>query len=163
MGPSVIIGVMGGADHVSSQALNAAESLGKLIAKEGWILLTGGRNLGIMDVACRGAKEAGGLTLGILPDEKKFATSSYVDIPIYTGMGEARNVINVLSSDVVVACPGASGTISEVALALKSSKPVIAMGFDDKGLFSDMESRCYMHRAQTPEETITLIKKLLQD
>lgn len=161
MGPSVVIGVMGGADHVSSQALEAAETLGGLIAQEGWILLTGGRNLGVMDVSCRGAKKQGGLTLGVLPDEREFATSMYVDIPIYTGMGEARNVINVLTSDVVVACPGASGTISEVALALKSSKPVILMGLDDKGLFSEMDSSCYLYKAETPQETIKLIKQLL--
>ena len=156
-----IIGVMGGADHVSSYALDEAERLGGLIAEEGWILLTGGRNLGVMDVACRGAKGKGGLTLGILPDEREFATSTYVDIPIYTGMGEARNVINVLSSDVVVACPGASGTLSEVALALKSSKPVILMGLDDKGLFRDMDADSYLYEAHSPEETIILIKKLL--
>ena len=161
MGPMVVIGVVGGSDHVSSRALEQAKELGALIAKENWVLLTGGRNLGVMDWSSRGAKEAGGLTIGILPDEKPFATSGYVDIPIYTGLGEARNVINVLSSDVVVACPGASGTISEVALALKTSKPVILMGLDEKGLFQEMDCSCYLSSAQSPQETICLIKKIL--
>ena len=162
MGSSAIIGVAGGMDHVSSQDLENAETLGGFIAQKGWFLLTGGRNLGIMDRASKGAKFHGGTTIGILPDEKEFATSSYIDIPIYTGMGEARNVINVLSSDVVVACPGASGTISEVALALKSSKPVILMGLDDKGLFKALDSSCYLHFSDTPEETIIIIEKLLR-
>lgn len=157
----VIIGVMGGKDMLSAQALVDAERLGEMIAEKGWILLNGGRDLGIMQASAKGAKNKGGLTIGILPDKGEFATSQYIDIPIYTGMGDARNVINVLSSDVVVACPGATGTISEVALAIMSRKEVILMGLDDRGLFADISKNNYVHYVNTPEEVVEKIEELL--
>ncbi|PSN17937.1 cytochrome [filamentous cyanobacterium CCP5] len=124
-----IIGVMGPAD-ASAVQVETAYALGQAIAREGWILLTGGRNVGIMDAACRGAKAAGGLTVGILPTATPRNISSGVDIPILTGLGNARNNLNVLSSQVVVAYGLGPGTASEVALALKSKRPVILLGAD---------------------------------
>jgi hypothetical protein len=104
--------------------------LGQLIARAGWILLTGGRRVGVMDAASRGAKTVpGSITVGVLPDDYRSAdVSDSVDIAIFTGMGDARNVVNVLSSDVVVACgAGTPGTASEIALALKAGRPVILL------------------------------------
>lgn len=121
-----IIGVMGPriADKVT---LDSAYMLGELIANEGYILLTGGGNSGVMHEALRGAKSANGLTIGVLIDNHSNNMSQYVDVPIVTGMGSARNNINVLSSTMVVACGIGSGTASEVALALKADKDVILL------------------------------------
>jgi uncharacterized protein (TIGR00725 family) len=120
-----IIGVMGPGERASQKDIDHAYELGKLIAKQNWILLTGGRNMGVMDAASKGAKHSGGLTVGILPSENKDGISEFVDIPICTGIGSGRNNINVLSSDVIIACGTGAGTISEVMLALKARKPVL--------------------------------------
>lgn len=123
-----VIGIMGAGDRAPVAALELAEALGEAVARRGWILLTGGRDAGVMQAASRGAKRIdGSLTVGILPDESG-GTSPFVDVAIYTGMGNARNAINVLSSDVVIAVgAGGPGTASEVALALKSGKPVVLL------------------------------------
>jgi uncharacterized protein (TIGR00725 family) len=125
--PKIIIGVMGPGETATQQDLSNAYELGRLIASQGWVLLTGGRKVGVMDAACRGAKSADGLTIGILPTNHSNGISSAVDIPILTDLGNARNNINVLSSQVVIACGMGAGTASEIALALKASKPVILL------------------------------------
>lgn len=99
----------------------AAYHLGSMIAENGWILLNGGRGVGIMEASARGARDRGGITVGILPDDNDDRVSEHIEIPILTGMGSARNCINVLSSHFIVACPGQAGTLSEIALALKCS------------------------------------------
>lgn len=92
---------MGPGSGASNADLENAYQLGQLIAKESWVLLTGGRKVGVMDAASRGAKAAGGLTVGILPDNNVNAVSEAVDIPIFTDMGNARNNINVLSLSLI--------------------------------------------------------------
>lgn len=124
-----VIGVMGGAS-VSEAVRALAETLGALIAKRGWVLLNGGRNAGVMAASARGARSAGGTVIGILPDRDTSGAAPDLDFAIVTGLGDARNVVNVLSSDVVIACPGGAGTLSEVALALKNAKHVILVGWD---------------------------------
>lgn len=124
---AVVIGVMGGGRVTPAQE-DQAYRLGALIAINGWVLLNGGRDAGIMAASARGAWEHGGLTIGILPDDNPGGCSPFIRIPILTGMGQARNVINVLSSHVVVACPGGAGTLGEIALALKAGRPVVLMG-----------------------------------
>lgn len=126
----IIIGVMGPGEKATAHDLQNAYQLGKLIAQQGWILLTGGRNVGVMDAASQGAKSAQGLVLAILPDDNKKGISEAVDIAIFTDMGNARNNINVLSSDVVIACGMGAGTASEIALALKANKQVILWNDD---------------------------------
>jgi len=101
---------MGPGDKATTSDINRAYHLGQLIADNGWVLLTGGRNVGVMDAASRGAKMVGGLTIGILPSNDTRAMSDAVDIAIVTDMGNARNSINVLSSDVVIACGMGIGT-----------------------------------------------------
>lgn len=81
-----------------------------------------------MEAACRGAKQAGGLTLGILPGNSRYEGNAYLDISIPTGMGEMRNVLVVRSSDAVLAVGGGFGTLSEIALALKLDKPIAGVG-----------------------------------
>jgi uncharacterized protein (TIGR00725 family) len=122
-----IVGVMGSGEGATPTDIEIAHELGKQIASQGWVLLTGGRSEGVMHAANQGAKQAGGLTVGILPGEDTTGMSSAVDIPIVTGIGSARNNINVLSSDVVIACGMGRGTASEIALALKAQKPVILL------------------------------------
>lgn len=122
-----IVGVMGPGERAREDQVRDAYELGRLIAKEGWVVLSGGRNAGVMDAVSRGAKEAGGLTIGILPTLDREMISAAVDIPIITDMGSARNNINVLTSDLIIACGMGTGTASEVALALKANKPVILL------------------------------------
>lgn len=157
----LIIGVMGGGKAASPVDCQIAYRLGELIAREGWLLLNGGRPAGIMEASARGAKENGGLTIGILPDHSSCSASRYIDIPIVTGMGDGRNYINVLSSDVVVALPGKAGTISEVALGLKSCKKVILLNFNVGELFDSYLAEGLLHTADTPEEAIRIIKNML--
>jgi len=154
-----IIGVMGGGE-VSGDALNQSYLLGSLIAGQGWILLNGGRNAGVMDASAKGARDHGGLTIGILPDNDRSRVSDHILIPIVTGMGSARNAINVLSSDVVVACPGGPGTLSEIALALKAAKPVILFHFDAGNLPDRFEKDSLVHRAETAEQVIEIIQMI---
>ncbi len=159
MKKSLIIGVMGGGE-ASRQTLAYACELGERIAENGWILLNGGRKAGVMAASAQGAAARGGLTIGILPDDNPAAASEHIAIPILTGLGNARNCINVLSSNVVVACPGGAGTLSEIALALKNNRPVITMGFylgEIPGIYLD---RRLLHAAETPAEVIDRIKKM---
>lgn len=122
-----IIGVMGPGEGASEADRRLAYELGQAIAREKWVTLCGGRNSGVMEAVTRGAKEAGGLTIGILPGVDLRGASEDLDLAIVTGMGDARNNINVLSSKVVIACGIGKGTASEIALALKAKRPVILL------------------------------------
>lgn len=128
----IIIGIMGPGTGATPEDIEQAENLGKLIAEAGWVVLTGGRNVGVMEAASKGAQQAGGLTVGILPSENNHDASQYVDIPICTGMGSGRNNINVLSSDIVIALGSGAGTTSEIMLALKAQKPLILLHPSEK-------------------------------
>ena len=161
MSKYIVIGVMGGGS-TSPESWQEAYRLGSLIADQGWILLNGGRNVGIMEASAKGACDSGGITVGILPDETDRQASAYVQIPILTGMGSARNCINVLSSRVVVACQGGAGTFSEIALALKYQRHVILMNCDVGGLFGGYVDNGLLQTAGSPEETITRIKSILK-
>lgn len=104
-----------------------ALELGKEIACRKAVLVCGGLG-GVMEAAAKGAKEAGGITVGILPGTDKHAANPFIDITVTTGMGEGRNLIVALSADAVIAVGGALGTLSELAFALKHKKPVIGLG-----------------------------------
>jgi hypothetical protein len=157
-----IVGVMGPGGDATPRDEETARELGKLIAREGWVLLTGGRDSGVMEAASRGAKEAGGLTVGILPTADTEGMSTSVDIPIVTGMGQARNNINVLSSEVVFACGLGPGTAAEVALALKANKPVIFVGGHRGTLdfFTSLGETRVLTTA-TPAEAIEVAKRFV--
>lgn len=154
---------MGPGDDPTRKDLDVAYQLGSLIAQEGWILLTGGRNVGVMDAASKGSSEASGITIGIIPDEDKKRMSQYVDIPILTGMGSARNNINVLSSDVVIACGMGAGTMSEVMLAIKSGKNILLLNQTDKtkAFLEELEYSKLLF-VETPEHAIAEIRTLLK-
>ena len=105
----------------------AAEEVGRGLGEAGVVLVCGGRG-GVMEAACRGAKAAGGLTLGILPGEERRDANAFVEVALPTGLGEARNALVVRAADAVIAIAGEYGTLSEIALALKMGKPVIGLG-----------------------------------
>lgn len=156
-----IVGVMGSGHPITGAERALAQHLGALIAGCGWVLLTGGSAAGVMDAASQGAHDAGGLVIGVLKGEDVGEASAYVDIAIRTGMGDARNVINVLSSDVVIALPGGAGTLSEIALALKSDRIVIALGWDPGAAFRAAgNGRLLM--ASTAEEAVSLAQHTLE-
>lgn len=121
------MGVMGPGGGAREEDLAAAYELGRLVAREGWALVTGGRAAGVMEAASRGAKEEGGLVVGILPGEDASGANDFVDLAVVTGLGQARNNVNVLTARAVVACGMGAGTASEVALALKAGKPVVLL------------------------------------
>ena len=116
--PRIIVGIMGPGETATGDDCDVAARLGEAAAERGWVVLTGGRPPGVMEAALRGARRRNGLTIGILPGSTAEGASPAADIRIVTGLGEARNVINVLSSDVVCVCGMSAGTASEVALAI---------------------------------------------
>lgn len=159
-----VVGVMGGSTAKPDVA-EMAERLGELIAKKDWVLLNGGRNKGVMAASARGARKAGGIVIGILPDKTATKASPDLDIAILTNMGDARNAINVLSSDVVIACPGSLGTLSEIVLALKSDKRVILLGYD-KPPSEELEKfhkRGQLTLANDPEDAVAQAAAALQE
>lgn len=122
----MIVAVIGDGS-CSVETARQAEEVGRLLAESGAAVVCGGLG-GVMEAACRGAKGAGGLTVGILPGRSRRDANRYVDIPIVTGMGEARNVIVVSSGQSVIAVSGGFGTLSEIAHALKQGIPVVGLG-----------------------------------
>jgi uncharacterized protein (TIGR00725 family) len=154
-----------GAGEPDPEMLETARRLGRLVAEAGWVVLTGGRPAGVMEAACAGAKSVpGSLTIGVLPTGPEGPVSAYVDVAIFTGMGDARNAINVLSSDVVVACQGKGpGTASEVALSLKAGRPTILLAPPPAAavFFRSLASSSPFHEAATPEAVVDLIERRL--
>ncbi|MFQ5825100.1 MAG: TIGR00725 family protein [bacterium] len=120
-----IIGVIGGS-QCSPEIEKLAEEVGSWIAQKGGILICGGLS-GVMEAACRGAKKRKGTTIGILPGNQKTEANSFVDLPIVTGMGDARNIIIVRTSNVVIAVDGEYGTLSEISFCLKFKVPVVGL------------------------------------
>ena len=125
MNEKKFIAVIGGGEPSAEEA-KMAEEIGRQLAKQDAVLVCGGLG-GIMEAACRGAQSEGGLTIGILPGESRRAANSYVQIPIVTGMGYARNVVVVKSAQAVIAIGGSYGTLSEISHALQSGIPVIGL------------------------------------
>jgi uncharacterized protein (TIGR00725 family) len=157
-----VVGVMGAGEAARQRDVRLAEALGERIAAEGWILLTGGRDAGVMAAANRGAKRvAGSLTIGILPSESG-PVAADVDVAVFTGMGSARNAVNVLTSDVVVACgDGGAGTASEIALAVKSRKPVVLLAAPGIAREFVRTLRADVGEASTVEQAIELVRGAL--
>jgi len=121
----MIIGVIGDSSCPPEEA-KLAESVGELLAQQGATIVCGGLG-GVMEAVCRGAKSKGGLTIGILPGKNSSTANPWVDIPVVTGLGEARNVVVAKSAQAIIAIGGNYGTLSEIAYALKSSIPVIGL------------------------------------
>ena len=119
------IAVIGG-HSCSKEIARIAEEAGKGIAELGATLICGGLG-GVMEASCKGAKSAGGKTIGILPGHDKKEANPYVDIPIATGLGYMRNNLVVKNADMVIAIDGKEGTLSEIAFALQMKKPILGL------------------------------------
>jgi len=120
------IGVIG-ANECNQKIYNIAERVGNLIAEKSAVLVCGGRG-GVMEAAAKGARKSKGKTIGILPGLNRNEANDYIDYPIATGIGQARNLVVVLNSDAIIAVGGEYGTLSEIALALKHGISVVAVG-----------------------------------
>ncbi|HYR63766.1 MAG TPA: TIGR00725 family protein [Actinomycetota bacterium] len=131
----------------------AAFEVGALVAASGAILVCGGGG-GAMEAACRGAKSAGGVTVGILPGATRADANPSVDIALPTGMGEARNTLVVRAADAVIAVGGGVGTLSEIGLALKMGKPVVGLGTWEVAPPPGETPLATVRRAGTPDEAV---------
>ena len=146
------IGVIGGRE-VAPEILNAAEEVGRQIGRRGAVLICGGMG-GVMEAACRGAKEAEGTTVGILPVLSADDGNPHLDVVIPTGMGLARNAIIINSCDGVIAVGGKYGTLSEMAFALQKGVPLVSLeswDFDKS-----------MHSVKSPQEAIECLFRMIE-
>jgi hypothetical protein len=146
------IGVIG-AGACGSEIRALAEMVGREVAKRGGFLLCGGLE-GVMEAAACGAKQEGGITLGILPGTLRTEANPWIDIAVLSGMGHARNALIAQSSDALIAVNGEYGTLSEIALGLKMGKPVIVL--ESKW---EIEG---VHRAKSPQEAVERAFRLIQ-
>ena len=142
---SVYIGVVG-ASECDQDAASVAEGVGRSIAGEGAVLVCGGLG-GVMKAAARGAKQAGGFTIGLLPGTNRMAANEYIDLAIATGLGHFRNFLIAQTVDAVIAVTGKYGTLSEMAMGLTLGKTVVGLGsWEIEGVVS----------ASSPEEAVRL-------
>jgi uncharacterized protein (TIGR00725 family) len=116
-----------GAGECDAAAASLAEEVGERLARSGCVLVTGGLG-GVMEAASRGAGRAGGLVVGILPGAAASDANRWVDVPIATGMGDARNAVLVNTAEALIAVGGSYGTLSEIAFALRRGRPIASLG-----------------------------------
>jgi uncharacterized protein (TIGR00725 family) len=146
----MIIAVIGDSS-CSPQEAKLAETVGELLAQQGATIICGGLG-GVMEAVCRGAKSKGGLTVGILPGQDSSTANPWVEIPVVTGIGEARNVAVVKSAQAAIAIGGSYGTLSEIAYALKNNIPVI--GLNTWSLSRNGQEDDSIIRAQSATEAV---------
>jgi uncharacterized protein (TIGR00725 family) len=140
-----------GAGRATAEQEQLAEEVGRELAQAGAVVVCGGLG-GVMEAACRGAKDGGGATLGILPGLDRSQANAFVDVAVPTGLGEARNALVVRAADALVAVGGEYGTLSEIALARKSGRAVIGLG--TWALGQDAAGQPHVLMVQTPEEAV---------
>jgi hypothetical protein len=150
------ISVVGGGS-ASEHEREQAREVGRRLAAAGAVVLCGGLG-GVMEAACEGARTAGGLTVGILPGLDAAAANPWVELPIVTGIGEARNVLVALSAQAVIAVGGELGTLSEIALARKHRIPVVTLG--SWTLQERPEIARGLHPVESPEEAVDAALRL---
>ena len=141
------VSVIGGG-RIGSDVAETAAAVGKLLGQRGHTVVCGGLG-GVMEAACRGAKEAGGKTIGVLPGENPAEANEYVDVAVATGLGHARNALVVMNGDAVVAIDGSGGTLSEVGFSFVYEKPIAGLEtHDGEGV----------EAGATPEEAVTYVE-----
>jgi uncharacterized protein (TIGR00725 family) len=155
----IFIGVIGGSE-VSPQIAQLAEEVGREIARQGAVLVCGGLG-GVMEAACKGASDEGGLTIGILPGDNRQTANEYVKIPIVTGIGYARNVAVVKTAQAVIAIDGSYGTLTEIGHALQSGIPVI--GLKTWSISMDGRADSNIIIAKSPRDAVDKAMKLLKN
>lgn len=154
-----IIAVIGGGECTPKEA-SLAEEVGRELARQGAILVCGGLT-GVMEAACRGASQAGGTTIGILPGDNQRSANPYVQIPIVTGIGMARNVIVVKSAQAVIAIDGSYGTLSEIGHALQSGIPVVGLG--TWSLSRSGQQDTSIIRVDSPSDAVSIALSLIDE
>jgi uncharacterized protein (TIGR00725 family) len=156
---AVYVGVIGGR-RCSAEIAELAFQVGSGIAEQGWILVCGGMG-GVMEQACRGARSRNGVTLGILPGGSRNSANPYLSCSVVTGLGEARNVLVVKSSQAIIAVDGSYGTLSEIALANAAGIPVV--GLRSWRLDADQNSgrRLFTQMVDSPNEAIRAVQSLI--
>jgi len=127
------VGVCGPGEATRAEVA-AGEQTGKLLADHGCVVACGGLG-GVMEAVCKGAKSAGGTTIGIIPSYEKRSANAWVDHVICSGLGQARNAVLVATGDVVIAIAGGFGTLSEIGLALKLDRPVVLLPVEKSSVF----------------------------
>lgn len=155
MGPYIAVI---GASQPPPDIAEAGRRVGELVAQAGAVLVCGGRG-GVMESACRGAKSAGGLTVGLLPGMARAEANPYVDIALPTGLGDARNALVVSSADVVIAVGGGPGTLSEIGLARTMGRPVVGLRTWEATAPSGADLG--IARAASPEEAVAMALEAL--
>jgi uncharacterized protein (TIGR00725 family) len=157
-----VIAIIGSGRDIEPAVTNARK-LGRLVAESGWVLISGGRDDGVMKAANEGAKKVKqSVTIGILPN-REAEVSSDVDVAIVTDTGEARNNIIVLSADVVIACGvDGAGTASEISLAIKNGKPVVLLGASEAAsAFFAYIGLDQISTASSPSEAIDIVNAIV--
>ncbi len=144
-----------GPSQPTAEIAETAYEVGKLIAARGWVLASGG-GPGVAEWASRGAKEEGGITVGIIPDAVHEAANPYVDIVVPTGMGQGRNYLVVATGHAIVAVGTSFGTISEIALSLRTGKFIVGLHIPTPFILP-------LRIAHTPDEAITIVEKYLKE
>ncbi|GMV97419.1 MAG: hypothetical protein AMXMBFR83_17770 [Phycisphaerae bacterium] len=142
-----------GPSQADGALLETARLVGQAIARQEWVLVTGGRG-GVMEAASRGADQAGGLVLGILPGTSAEEANPHVAVPIVTGLSEARNAVLVLTADALIAVGRGYGTLSEIGLALKLGKPLVGL---DSWPIPELAT------AATPDQAVAFVRQALAE
>ncbi len=141
-----------GAGSCDETVASTAQKLGQGLARAGYAIVCGGLG-GVMEAVCQGAKSCGGTTIGILPGDSQAGANSFIDFAIATGLGPMRNYLVVLNGEAVIAVEGSAGTLSEIGLAMKIGRKVIALGH-----WAAVDG---VTPATTPEEAIRLLDTTL--
>lgn len=155
------IAVIGSSGKISSNLKDVAELVGQEIARREAILITGGRD-GVMEAASKGARNENGVVVGILPDDTEVRVNPHVNIAITTGIGFARNYINIVTSDAIISIAGSGGTLSEIGYAIALQKPLVLL--KGTGGVTDLIANnntlfpnAIIHLSETPSEAVNLI------
>jgi len=163
-----LIAVVGHGLHAKNEHLRVAEEVGREIAKRNGIVVCGGHNFGIMDSVARGVNSENGISIGIIPEDNLSKTSKFIDIPIVTGIGLARNQIIALSCDVMIVIGGGVGSLTEVAYAYRYSKPIIviknlsSIAEEYVGKYMDEKKSVKIVGANNAKEAVELAFKMIK-
>ncbi|OGO68857.1 MAG: TIGR00725 family protein [Chloroflexi bacterium RBG_19FT_COMBO_62_14] len=146
----IVVGVIGGASATAAEAA-LAEEVGARLAEAGAVVVCGGRG-GVMEAVCRGAHQAGGLTVGILPGAEADEGNRFLSLALPTGLGHARNAVVVQASEAIIAIGGGYGTLSEIGLALKTGTPLV--GLSTWKATRESDDRAEVVEVDTPVEAV---------
>lgn len=160
-------------DHLPAETMSIAEEVGRLVAAGGAALITGGMT-GVMEASSKGAKEAGGLVIGVLPGRDARSANRHVDIAMPTGLGTARNIIDARAADAVIMVGGGVGTLNELTIAYAVGKPVVIVrnsgGWADRiesvlyeGRYLDDRHTVPIDFASTPEEAVRIAFRRIEE